>query len=78
MALAIHLDAQVEMALRLQPDGKTYVVYARSQVDYLLPDNNLVHEGQVTIVVPAGTLEPGNFAKSKRQLATDPSNRAAS
>lgn len=55
------LQAQVELKLQLQPDGKSYSVFARPKVDWVSPPANLTHSAQVTIVVPAGGFEVANL-----------------
>ncbi|MAT53260.1 MAG: hypothetical protein CMN32_02185 [Saprospirales bacterium] len=66
------LHGQVELKLQLQPDGKTYSVFARPQVDWVSPPANLTHSAQVTIVVPAGGFDVANLTSVNGtwQLAT--------
>ena len=51
------LSAQADFHLRLQPNGKTYTAFVKSQTDWLPPLNSLLHRAKVTIVVPANGLE---------------------
>ncbi|HFA51205.1 MAG TPA: T9SS type B sorting domain-containing protein [Bacteroidetes bacterium] len=60
-AMAGQLPAQVEYSLQLQPGGSTFTAYARPQVDYLPPLDNLVQSASLTIVAPANSLQASNL-----------------
>ena len=60
-AVLTALQAQVQLKLQLQPDGKTYSVFARPQADWVSPPANLTHSAQVTILVPAGGFDIANL-----------------
>jgi gliding motility-associated-like protein len=55
--LATATQGQVALKLSLQPDGKTYTVFARSQATWSPPLENLTHSARVTVVVPAGSFQ---------------------
>ncbi|MFQ5447666.1 MAG: hypothetical protein ACE5FF_12105, partial [Saprospiraceae bacterium] len=57
----LNLQGQVELKLQLQPDGKTYTLFARSQTAFLPPLENLTHFAQITLVVPTGSFQLDNL-----------------